>query len=102
MDISQFLQQLDFGTVTLVCGGLCVLGVILFVVLPVVGGVFDIVLGVADLLSGIVAGGPASGCGCFILLGLCALAACVAVFTASVLSTCGTPEAVNFCALFGR
>lgn len=81
-----------------VCAGLCLLGVVAMVVQPVLGALSSVL----DIFFNLVMGEPLTGCGCLLMVGFCAFAACAAAFVASVLSTCGTPEAVNFCTLFGR
>lgn len=97
-----FLQNLNVGTFALALGGLCVLGVILFVVVNVVGSAFGVVFNVVDVFFDLLTGGPLSMCGCVLGLIACGGCACIAAFAASVLSTCGTPQAMNFCLLFGR
>lgn len=97
--------QIDLRMVFLaVCGlcGLCVIGVVLSFGLQVFGIVFEVLGTLIEFVTGFISGGPVAWCGCiFALLGLggCAL---LISFVTSTLSACGTPQATNFCALFGR
>jgi hypothetical protein len=92
------LPPIEPGTLLLIVAGLCVLGVFATVIMPLVGTLFDLIGFVAGLLMG----DPSSCCGCILFLMLTAVCGGVAAFALSVLSTCGTPQAVNFCTWFGR
>jgi hypothetical protein len=94
------LASIDPGWVLLICGGLCCGGIILGVVLPVLSGAFDIIFGLVEIISDILTGGPVSWCGCIMFIVLL-VACCGGLFAvASMLSTCGTADAVNFCRIF--
>ncbi|NJO84724.1 MAG: hypothetical protein HC828_19465 [Blastochloris sp.] len=55
----------------------------------------------AGIVTGIAGGGPVAWCGCLLGLGVCGLCGFFALAVASLFASCGTPNAVNFCALFG-
>lgn len=102
MDLFQNMTPDGAFLLALGCVLLCGVGVLLFLGLQIIGGVFDIVSGVLGLFFDILGGGPVSWCGC--LLFLVALFACggLTLLGAQALATCGTPDAVNLCTLFGR
>ena len=80
---------------------LCVGGLILSFVLPAIASLFSALGGFVQFLVNILTGGPVTWCGCLaviILLVACCGLVALAGFT---LSTCGTPDAVNFCRWFG-
>lgn len=87
--------------ITCIC---CAGGIVVLAIFSIVGGLLDIVTGGVDIIMGVLGfiipfdGG--CGCGCitvFFLLGICAV---VTVTIVSIASTCGTPDAMNFCRLF--
>ncbi len=92
------LPQIEPGSLLLIIAGLCALAVIVMVVLPLVGTLFDII----GVVGGLLTGDPSSCCGCAIFVALLSVCGLVAAFALSVLSSCGTSEAVNFCSFFGR
>ncbi len=80
---------------------LCVGGVILSIVLPLLSSILAVFGTVLELLFDVLTGGPIAWCGClvvFILVGGCCLLVSVLSFS---LSSCGTPDAVNLCSWFG-
>jgi len=92
------LPQIEPGTLLLIIAGLCALAVVVMVILPIIGTLFDLI----GVVGGLLTGDPSSCCGCLLFLGLTAVCGGIAAFVLSVLSSCGTPEAVNFCSWFGR
>jgi hypothetical protein len=92
------LSQIDPGTILLIVGGLCALGIVATIVLPIVSTLLDIV----GLVGGILTGDPSSCCGCIVLAGVLAACGCFAAFAVSVWSSCGTPQAMAFCSWLGR
>ena len=100
--MDNLLQGIPWGTVLIIGGGLCLIGVGLIVVLNVFGSALDFVCNVFQFVSNIVGGGPLSWCGCLIGVFVCGGGICMVALMASVLSTCGTAQAVRFCSLFGR
>jgi hypothetical protein len=99
MDI---LQNINPAAVVLGVAGLCLLGVILFFALQILGTTAGIFAGFMHLLMQVVNGGPLAWCGCLFAVGGCMICFLVVIVTSSMLSTCGTANAVNFCAIFGR
>ncbi|MCB9451707.1 MAG: hypothetical protein H6672_09720 [Anaerolineaceae bacterium] len=97
MDI---LQNVDMNTLMLLGVGLavlCVVGLLLFFGLQLIGSVFSTLFGFIHLFTSIVTGGPAAWCGCLVLIFACLL--CVG--TVLLYSSCSAnPSAMNFCALF--
>lgn len=81
----------------LFCSLLCCGGAIILVVLSVIGGAFELLGSLIELLIGI---DPFGGCGCLFMPFACLLCGGVLYSVASILSTCGTPDAVNLCRLF--
>lgn len=90
--------QLDAQTLLLIVVGLCGLAVVAMVVLPLIGTLFDLI----GLVGGVLMGDPSSCCGCIVLLGILSVCGMIAAFGFYVYSTCGTPDAMTFCSLFGR
>jgi hypothetical protein len=84
------------------CCGLCIIGVVLSVVMPFL----DIVMGLAgmviDFAGMLFQAGPVPGCGCVVVVAFVVAVLVVGLLMTSVLSGCGTPQATNFCTLFGR
>ena len=96
------LQDVPWGTVLLIGGGLCIVGVVIVVILNFFGAAFGIVGNLFEFVFDLLGGGPLSWCGCLIALFVIGGCICTVALSASVLSTCGTAQAVRFCALFGR
>ncbi len=88
-------------TVIAVIAALCVGGLVLSFILPLLSGLFSIISAFVEFLFHVLTGGPVAWCGCLVLaillIGFCGFIA-VVIYS---LSTCGTPDAVNFCAWFG-
>ncbi len=97
-----FLQNVDTTVVLIALACLCVVGFVLLNLLQAVGTVFGAVSGIFDIAFALLGGDPITGCGCMSTLVICAVVACIGIFAASVLSTCGTPQAVMFCSWLGR
>lgn len=85
----------------LICSLLCIGGFFLGIILQVLGGLLGFVFGIVDFLLNIITGGPAAWCGCIVILGGGFLCVVMSITMVNLLSTCGTPEAVNFCRLLG-
>lgn len=94
----EFLQDIPWGTVLLITAGLCGIGIVLAIIVQVFGFVGNFL----EIIFEVFNGGPLAWCGCLIGIFICGGCACTVAFAASVLSTCGTPNAVNFCVLLGR
>jgi len=98
-----FLADLDFGVLVLVCGcciALVFFGGIISFALGVVGAAFDIIGSVVGIILDILGGGPVAWCGCLVAIVILLGCGGVMLALANALSTCGTPEAVNFCRIF--
>lgn len=95
-----FLSSIDPLWVAICCGLLCIVGFLALIVLPIVGGALDLLGGIFELVFGILEGGPIAWCGCLLFLAGCGVCAGILIAVMSVLSTCDTPNAVNFCRLF--
>jgi len=91
-------QLVTIGAVILV---LCVGGLLLSFVLPFLSGVFTLISALFEVGLDVLMGGPVAWCGCLILLILLVGCCGFVAVAASSLTTCGTPEAVNFCSFFG-
>lgn len=80
------------------CCLLCVIGVLITVLTPV----FNLLGGLLDIASALFSVGPLPGCGCVVALAVVGGLILCGAMVLSVAGTCGTPEAANFCILFGR
>lgn len=96
-EITELLGGAQPFTLVLLCCGLCIGGIVLFFIFPLVTGLLEIVFGLFETLLDIANIGPLPGCGCIVLIAGCGLCGAVTLFVSNVLSTCGTPDAVNFC-----
>ncbi len=96
------LRNVDLGQTALIAVSLCGLVVVGLFLLQFIGLGFDLIGSVFGIFFDILGGGPLSGCGCIVGLLGCGACACLIAFAVSVISTCGTPRAVQFCELFGR
>jgi hypothetical protein len=102
MDIGQLLGNANPLLIGLGLCALCIVGVILLFSLQLLSSVFDIIGTVFELLFGAIGGEPTSCCGCITVIGGCALVGGLIAVANSLLSTCGTPQATNWCNLLGR
>ena len=96
MDI---LSNLDLGVV-LICAGLCCGGIILIFFLQLIGGFFGVFAGLFEIGLEFLAGGPVAWCGCLAAIVFLVICGLLTLSLVGIVSTCGTPDAVNFCELF--
>lgn len=99
-----FLQNFDATsalTVAIICGGLCLVGVVLFFGIQILAGTFELFAGFFELFTGILAGGPFAWCGCLMAILGCGLVIVIVMFIFTNLQNCSGPNAMNFCRLFG-
>ncbi len=93
----EFLQNVDLGGLLLISIGLiflCVMGLLIFFGLQLLGTGLSVFLGVFEFFGSILSGGPVIWCGCVVLMGICALL----VGGALIISSCSAnPNAMNFC-----
>ena len=101
MDLFQ-LNQINPLVVVLALACLCVGGVVVLAALNVIGTILHLISSVFALFFHAISVDPSGGCGCLIILFLCAGVACGGIFVSSLISTCGTPDAVRFCTWIGR
>lgn len=96
----QIVQGMDLGTlliITVGCVLLCVVGLVLFFGLQIIGTTVSTFAGVLELFSGVLNGGPVAWCGCLIFFFVCI----GVVGGAFLYVTCSTsPDSMNFCLLF--
>lgn len=103
MQLDQLLQGNNvYVLLGVCCCGLCVLGLVFSIVAPILDMVMGVVGMLLDFASTLFGAGPIPGCGCVVVLALVASILAVGALTASILSTCGTAQATNFCSLFSR
>ena len=95
------LPNIDPIILVIICG-LCGVGLIGVLVLQLLGGVFDIIGGVFGFVFDIIGGGPVAWCGCLVAVFGCAICGGFFLLLVNIFSTCGTPDAVNFCRLIGQ
>lgn len=103
MQLDQLLQGNNvYVLLGVCCCGLCVVGIVLSVAAPfldIFTGLLGMVFDVAGSLFEI---GPIPGCGCVVALAFVAAVLVTIALVGSILSTCGTAQATNFCMIFGR
>lgn len=102
MDISQLFSADNTLLLVLGCVCLCGLGFLLVTGIGIIGGFLDTIFSIFNVFFDILAGGPTSWCGCLVVIVLCAGGVGLALLMAQALSTCGTPQAINFCSILGR
>ncbi len=93
------IAGVDINTVLILvlgCGVLCVIGLVLVFGVQLLGSTVAAFFGLIELFTGVISGGPASWCGCLLLVAICGgLAA-----AAALIAVCGSnPNAMNFCLL---
>ncbi|RMG80695.1 MAG: hypothetical protein D6712_17615 [Chloroflexi bacterium] len=96
-----FLQNFDLNSalgIVLLCGGLCVVGVVLMIALQFISGTLGFLLGFFELFIEILAAGPIAWCGCLLMLFACAICG---LMIYSLVTVCGTPDQVMICRFFG-
>lgn len=99
MQLDQLLNGNNLPALLAVgCCLLCVVGLLITVLTPV----FNLLGGLVDIASGLFNLGPLPGCGCVVALAIVGGLLLCGTLVMSVASTCGTPNAANFCILFGR
>ena len=101
LDVGNLVQHIDLGTLALIAGGLCVVGVIAFIFVHVFGVFIGLFTGIFHGVAQIVAGGPVTWCGCLLAVLGCGACGLLATTLMSIYSSCGTAQAVNFCRIFG-
>jgi hypothetical protein len=98
------MENVDAGTILLVvvgCGVLCVIGVGLLFSLQILTSIVGAFANVAEVLGAVLSGGPLAWCGCILLFVICGAVILLSIWLVSILSTCGTADAVNLCRLLG-
>lgn len=101
MDLFNNIDPQTLLWLTVICGLLCGALVVASLFFQVVGSIFGLIGGLLEMLTGILTGGPASWCGCIVLIFGCGGLGAMAIFLFNVTQTCGTPQQVNFCRLLG-
>lgn len=100
--MAELLQSLDPEnplTLAVACALLCLVGLVLSLGMQALSGVLEIISSLAGMFMELLSGGPVAWCGCLALLALLVGGGIVAVMLVQGLASCGTPEAINFCAL---
>lgn len=103
--MAEFLQSLDPDNPLILAGAcalLCVAGLALTLGMQALSGVLELLSSLAGMLMELLSGGPVAWCGCLALLALIVGGGIVVFLLVQGLTACGTPEAINFCALLGR
>lgn len=85
----------------LCCALLCIVGVVLMLGLQIISGFLDVFTSIFGLFFDVLSGGPVAWCGCLVMIFGCAGLVGLGILFSQVLSTCGTPQAVNFCQFLG-
>lgn len=99
----EFLQNIDphlLPYIGIACALLCLVLMVIGFVLHAVSGIFDVILGFAEIVVEILQGGPIAWCGCVLLVvGLLACAGLVFLYLNAPASC--AEYASNFCRWFG-
>lgn len=98
------MQNIDSGTILFFavgCVALCIIGIGVLFSLQIFSGIVAMLSGLLQGFGTILSGGPLAWCGCILLFVICGATAVVGIWLVSILSTCGTADAVNICQLFG-
>src|SRR6185369_7530041 len=98
------MQNIDSGSVLLIavgCAALCVVGIGLLFSLQILTSIVGMFSGIFQVFGTVLNGGPLAWCGCILLFVVCGAVAVVGIWLVSILSSCGTANAVNICQLFG-
>ena len=101
----QILQHIDPGNAlvaALACVCLCGLGIVLVTGFHVLTGLIGAIGSVLQLFFQILGGGPVAWCGCLVVILIVAGGIGLVIVMAQAFSTCGTPQAINFCSLLGQ
>jgi hypothetical protein len=101
MDISQILQPGSIVSLVLICVVIVIIGAILGFLVNFLGSFLGVIGSTFGLFTDFLAGGPIVWCGCIVGIVILALCAISIFAVGSMLATCGTPQAINLCALFG-
>jgi hypothetical protein len=99
----EFLQNIDPATLIVLALGvalLCGVLAILFFGLQIIGSFLGIFGQAFAFLTGIVSGGPASWCGCLVLIFGCGICGVVSLGVGRLVQDCPT-NPVNFCRFLG-
>ncbi len=100
-----FLQSIDSSNAILIALGCACLCGVLFVLmagLQVVGGVLETFLSLFGMFFDVLSGGPVAWCGCLVAVLGCVGLVGLGILLTQALSTCGTPQAINFCSIIGQ
>lgn len=100
----EIIQTIDFTNpffVAIACSLLCVVGILGFVLLQILGFGLSILAGLLELIVGVFTGGPIAWCGCFLMVGVVGACCILTLGIALLAPSCGTPDAVNLCRLLG-
>ncbi len=103
--MTELFQSLDPNNPLILAGAcalLCVAGLVLTLGMQALSGVLEIITSLAGMLMELLSGGPVAWCGCLALLALVIGGGAVALLLVQGLTSCGTPEAINFCSFLGR
>lgn len=99
------MQTIELDNTLLIalgCVCLCGVGIVLMTGFQFISGFLDMFTSIFDVFFDVLSGGPVSWCGCLLAILLCAGLAGGALLLAQGLATCGTPDAINLCSLFGQ
>lgn len=91
------LPNIDFGSLLVIAVigfGLCIVGLLLFLGLQIIGTTVSAFTGILELFGSIVNGGPIAWCGCLVVLFICIGVIGVALL---VVNCNANPYSMNFC-----
>ena len=99
----EFLQNIDPAHIPYIavgCALLCVLFVVIGFILQAVSGVFEVILGLLEVVVEIVQGGPVAWCGCALLVAFLLAGAGFGFLLLNAPESCAA-NPTRFCQWFG-
>ena len=99
----ELLQNIDPAHVPIIavgCALLCVALVVIGFILQALSGLFDVIIGLIEIVAEIVQGGPVAWCGCALLVAIGLAGAGFAFLYLNAPETCAA-NPTRFCQWFG-
>ncbi|MDE2748688.1 MAG: hypothetical protein OXI34_06980 [Chloroflexota bacterium] len=100
MELLQNIDPAHIPAIAVGCALLCVVFVVIGFVLQAASGLFDLMMGLIEIVAEIVQGGPAAWCGCALLIAIGLACAGFAFLFLNAPETCAA-NPTRFCQWFG-